>query len=429
VTKIREQNLTNSPGLARGRALRRLPIAPHILFFFIYNLCYYIPLLAVFLWGYSEGGTEDVVGMGQGTMLRISGIYLAGFCAFFLGSSLRTFLVWCTKGRTHSIWSPKWFDVTFGEKIIASSVLAIFLLTKIALIPTGVYSEYAFDASLMDGPVWNFSMFCSETLVLLAILALFSKFRHNVQAFCFISVMNGANLLHGTRIFMISTIMSIIAYAYIRGLLPFRRVLLYGPPVFVGVLSLTYLIYLTRTSSSLSGAFSPAKLLSPIMYESMFSQLSLITTVNTNSVWELTGHAYQFFTDLILFVSPRILIPNKDSLLFLRHFDYLSPKGAFNGYAIGLIYLGIFSPVFYFILGFIADCLYAASRKSAWWFILYVFYTADFLLHIMRDGYLIPIKMLINTVQWIGVFIAFRWFLKLLASARNHGSKIAQLTS
>jgi hypothetical protein len=367
--------------------------------------------------------------MGQATMLRISALYLTGFSAFFLGSSLRRFLTWCIKGPTNSIWNPKWLDVAFGDEIIASGVLVVFLLTKVALIPTGVYSEYAFDANLMDGPVWSFSMFCSETLVLLGILALFSKFRHNVLIFCFISVLNGANLLHGTRIFMISTIMSIIAYAYIRGLLPFRRVLLYGPPAFVGVLCLTYLIYLTRTSSSLSGAISPAKLLSPIMYESMFSQLSLITTVSTPSIWELTGHTSRFVTDLILFVSPRILIPDKDTLLFLRHFDYLSPKGAFNGYAIGLIYLGIFTPAFYFILGVIGDWLYSASRKSAWWFVLYVFYTADFLLHIMRDGYLIPIKMLINTVQWIGVFIAFRWLLKMLASARNSRSNIEQLGS
>jgi len=37
----------------------------------------------------------------------------------------------------------------------------------------------------------------------------------------------------------------------------------------------------------------------------------------------------------------------------------------------------------------------------------------------MRDGYLIPIKMLINTIQWVGVFIAFRWLLKMIDQARD----------
>jgi len=53
----------------------------------IYNLCYFLPLFAVFIWGYSEGGSEDIVGMGKSTILNISVLYATGICAFFWGGA------------------------------------------------------------------------------------------------------------------------------------------------------------------------------------------------------------------------------------------------------------------------------------------------------------------------------------------------------
>jgi hypothetical protein len=55
------------------RIANRLPLNPHILFCLFYNLVYFVPLLLVYLLGYSEGATDEVLGMGASAMLRITG--------------------------------------------------------------------------------------------------------------------------------------------------------------------------------------------------------------------------------------------------------------------------------------------------------------------------------------------------------------------
>ncbi|HZQ42558.1 MAG TPA: hypothetical protein VFA99_04870 [Acidobacteriaceae bacterium] len=391
-------------------------LPPHVLFFLIYNLIYFVPIFVVFLWGYGGGGSEAISVMGTATMLKISAAYIAGTTAFLLGSALGPFLRWSVRGVSKQNWNPIWFQVSIVEVVFAAAAAIVFIISKIALIPTGAYQEYAFDAGLMTSGVWNFSTFCSETLILVAILFLFQRKRYNVLGFFLVTALNCANLLHGTRVFFISSVMSFVAYLYLRGHITVRRMFLFGPPAFVGLLGLTYAIYLARSAASFSGSLSLIQLVSPLMWESMFSQLSLINVLNHPSLWDATGHVFRLLGDAVLFVTPRILLPNKDAFIYINQFSYLSPKGAFNGYATGLIYLGLFFPVFYFCLGVIGSWLYRASQRSSWWFILYVFYTADFLLHMMRDEYLIPMKMFINTIQWIVILITCRWFCRMIGS-------------
>jgi hypothetical protein len=383
------------------------PISPHLLFCLLYNLIYFVPLLLVYLLGYSEGGAEEVLGMSTSVMLRITALYATGFTAFAIGTQVRRFLYYALRGRYDTHWSPSWFRLTISEVIIISTVVLLFALSKIAIIPLGVYQQYAFDADLMGGPVWSFSMFCSEMLLSLAVIVLFSKSKHNERWFFVLSAINAVNLLHGTRVFFIITVMIFSLYSYIRGRLPIRRILIYAPPAFLCVLTLTYFIYLFRESASLTGAFSPAKLASPIVYESIFSQFSLITIVNHPSIVSATGNLYHFFSDIILFTIPRILNPDKGSQLFSAQFEYLSPKGGFNGYASSLIYFGLFFPVFYFFLGVIGTWLYEKAKRSCWWLILYSYFTADFLFRIMRDGFDIPMKMIINVTQLIVLLFIF----------------------
>ena len=392
----------------------KLPIAPHILFCLFYNLLYFAPLLLVYLLGYSEGGADAVLGMSTSAMLRITGLYVAGFTFFALGAQVKRFLYFSIRGKFSARWNPSWLQLTTSEVIVISTIALAFVLSKIAIIPLGVYHEYAFDADLMGGPLWSFSMFCSEMLLLSAIIVLFSKSRHNTRWFFLLSAINAVNLLHGTRVFFIITVMAFGLYAYVRGQLPLRRILIYAPPAFLCVLTLTYLIYLFRASASLSGAFSPAKLLSPIVYESIFSQFSLITIVNNPTIVAATGHISNFFSDIALFTIPRILYPDKESHLFFAQFNYLSPKGGFNGYASSLIYFGIFFPAFYFCLGVIGTWLHGKAQKNGWWLILYAYFTADFLFRIMRDGFDIPIKMVINVIQLIVILIILRPIFTLL---------------
>jgi len=396
--------------------MNKWSLPPHILFFLIYNSVYFLPLLAVYLWGYAGGGAEDISVMSTSTMILIGATYAAGTIGFLAGSAFEPFLNWSVRGGSAQGWLPVWFQVSSVEVIFAAAMSVVFILSKIALIPTGVYREYAFDADLMTTAMWNFSTFCSETLILIAIMVLFQKKRYNVASFLVISALNCANLLHGTRIFFISSVMSFLAYLYVKGQITIRRIVIFGPAAFIALLAVTYLIYLSRMALSYSGSLSFVQLLSPLMYESMFSQLSLINLLSHPSAWDVTGHIPRLLVDTVLFVTPRIMLPNKDAFIYIGQFSYLSPKGAFNGYAAGLIYMGLFFPAFYFCLGIIGRWLYQYSQKSAWWLILYVFYTADFLLHIMRDGYLIPIKMFVNTIQWVMILIATRWFLRIIGS-------------
>ena len=60
---MRDKTSSNQQILTK-RIANRLPIAPHILFCLFYNLVYFVPLLLVYLLGYSEGGADEVLGMG-----------------------------------------------------------------------------------------------------------------------------------------------------------------------------------------------------------------------------------------------------------------------------------------------------------------------------------------------------------------------------
>jgi hypothetical protein len=416
---MRDKASSNQQILTK-RIANRLPLAPHILFCLFYNLIYFVPLLLVYLLGYSEGGADEVLGMGTPAMLRITGLYSIGFISFALGAQVKRFLYFILRVKYKTNWSPTWFRLTLSEIIVVGTIVLAFLVSKIALIPLGVYHEYAFDADLMGGPVWSFSMFCSEMLLLSAMLVLFASGKRNTRWFFLLSAINAVNLAHGTRVFFIITVMAYALYAYIRGQLPIRRILIYAPPAFLCVLTLTYVIYLFRESASLSGAFSPAKLVSPIVYESIFSQFSLITIVNHPSLVSATGNVFKFFSDVALFTTPRILYPEKESQLFFAQFGYLNPKGGYNGYATSLIYFGLFFPVFYFCLGAIGTWLHGKAKQSSWWFILYVYFTADFLFRIMRDGFDIPIKMIINVMQLLALLYIARYLVSLLATKRRY---------
>jgi hypothetical protein len=403
-----------------------LPLRPHVLFFFGYNAIYFVPLLLVFFLGYYQSGVEEILAISSTTMRRICLTYSSGIAAFAIGAYLPTFCSWSIKGRSRPAPRPGWLQVGVAEKIAILILCVVFVASKISLVPLGVYHDYAFDTDSMTGGVWTYSMFCSEALVLAGIVVLFSKGKHKLLTFSIISALNGINLLHGTRIFFISTVMVIMLYGYVRGTFTLKRVMLYGPLVFALVLLLAYVVFLSRSHVDTAGAFSAPAVVSPIVYESVFSQMSLIGVVGPIPVWDTLGHPLRFVSDVFLFTLPRPLFPDKESFLFIGPFSYLSPLGAFNGYAQGLIYFGFLFPFFYFLLGLVGSFLYKKSHQGPWWLVLYIFYSADFLLHIMRDGYLIPMKMLINTAECILILILWRHLVNACAPRRTGG--ITELT-
>jgi len=134
------------------------------------------------------------------------------------------------------------------------------------------------------------------------------------------------------------------------------------------------------------------------MYESIFSQLSLFEAVRSPQLWDTFGSPHNLVLDAFYFLIPRILLPDKDQMLFIDRFGDLSPLGAFSGYAQGLIYLGVLFPIFYFILGRMAGWLFRQAESNSFWTVGYIYFVCDSLFRIMRDGYIIPIKMMMNGV-------------------------------
>ena len=378
-------------------------LAPHSIFFLIFNVFYYVPVLGIVWFDYSEGGTSAAADLDSILTKRLTWIYVLGLGAFLFGS-LCTRLLWKPNPSEKDAPPLQMFKLGTSFKVVCLAMVLIFLVSKFLLIPSGVYSDYAFDTENMTSGVWSFSMFCAESLVFLSIMVLFSTIKHNVRWFLFLSVINGANLLHGTRIFFIVGAIALALYLYLNGKLTLKLAV----AGLAGILVLGYLVFLSRSHiESDDQTFSAARLISPIMYESIFSQLSLIETVRHPELWNFWGSVHNFFLDAIYLTVPRFLSPDKDKLLFISRFADLSPLGAFSGYAQGLIYFGIFFPCFYFVLGIMAGWLFHLARNSRFWSVLYVYFVCDFLFRIMRDGYIIPIKMLVNSFT-ILVFIV--WF-------------------
>jgi hypothetical protein len=139
----------------------------------IYNAVYYLPILFAFVWGYGEGGVEDYIRFSTKTMVDITCIYLAGFFSFICGAKIGNVLQ--AVGPTHNIHYKyrSWIEFRFSDKIAVLCMVLCFLASKVAIIPLGVYTSYAFDDGKMSGGTWSFSTFCSEALLIVAIFVLF----------------------------------------------------------------------------------------------------------------------------------------------------------------------------------------------------------------------------------------------------------------
>jgi hypothetical protein len=368
-------------------------LAPHSWLFLLFNLVYFLPLLGVLLFNYSEGGTTTAADLDPDTAGKIAWIYLLGCSAFLCGSRLDLSGSWTTANTPGR--SLRLFGLSWSFWIICSVVVTALMVSKVLLIPAGVYSEYAFDTESMTGGAWSFSMFCSESVLFLSIAVLFSRARRNLLWFLVLTVINGVNLLHGTRIFAMIAGVVFCFYLYVRGKFSLKLAVFAAS----SLLALGYLVYVTRSNIGMDDeTFSAARVISPLMYEGIFSQISLIQTVHNPNLWRGVGSPPNFFLDAIYFLTPRVLLPQKDAMLFTDRFTDLSPLGAFSGYAQGLLYFGVCFPLFYFLLGSVAAWLFRRAKDSSFWSVIYVYFACDFLFRVMRDGYIIPIKMLIDAL-------------------------------
>jgi hypothetical protein len=379
-------------------------VRTHVKYFLFYNLFYFAPLAWVAAYEFSQNEISQAAAVNWQDLRRVTILYVLGCATFCLGSGFRDLAALLTGEATGSEWSAARLplhatSLGWASKVLVGATVMAFVTTKILLIPLGVYSSYAFDTGQMVGGLWTASMVLSELLVLFSFAALFSRSKRNVLWFAILSGIDGINLLHGTRIFFIVAALGFSLYLYLQRKLTWR----------VGILGLAaitvlgYLVFVMRTSVDSPGEGSwVARLLVPIMAESVFSQLSLLAVIRDSHLWTAGGAIPQFLHDNFYFLMPRVLLPNKDSMLYIDNFSDLSPLGAFSGYAQGLIYFGYWLPFVYFVLGMVADWLARRASFSRMWSLVYVYFTCDFLFRIMRDGYIIPIKMLLDSLIVLG---------------------------
>jgi hypothetical protein len=98
---------------------------------------------------------------------------------------------------------------------------------------------------------------------------------------------------------------------------------------------------------------------------------------------------------------------------------HLSPLGALNCIAASIIYLGWLFPLYWLFWGVIGAVLLRWARKSTWGRIVYFTFCFNIMLRLMRDGYVIPAKIMINDVVVLFILVVLFSCARFLPRARN----------
>lgn len=378
------------------KGLRRLP---HFSLFAIVNLGYCGPVLLAYLLGFSEGGVDAVLDLETADIVRFMAVYVASVVAFFMGAwvvSRVSFRV-ATLRLNRLPYAQFRRGAPLGLRAMVVLLSIALLISKILLIPSGVYSQYIFDGELGAGPVWTTSMFLSETLIIFLIGLVVAE--RSIGSLYFIGgfLCLSTNLLHGTRIFDAVTVIGIVVYFWIEVGFS-RRILIYTLAGVLAMVGVLYLAFANRTTYHYSAdANALTVFISPVAYEAVFSQMSLLGFLKAGQI-TLYGHPLDFLLDTISWLTPRFINPDKDSGGLLHKYADLAPLGAFSGPAAGLVYFGYSMFIYYFLVGALGSWLQRRAKTNPINFIIYVYFCADILFRMMRDGLIFPIKYMANGV-------------------------------
>jgi oligosaccharide repeat unit polymerase len=386
-------------------------LLPHSLFFILYNLVYLLPLLSYQSMEYSEGDI-DKLNFPWAILIQVAIVYIIGTTSFLIGAEFPRLFSMKKVSRNiltdniESILSPQF-------KILLALSVLIYLATKVALNSVGVYEIYSFDAGTQVGGIWSFSGSMSEILVFLTGVILVSNDKDKKKMVLFMYLIVAINLLHGTRIFTLVLTLMIALHFFLKKRLKLSEFIFYSIPLSTFGLISAYLVFLYRSRVDLNTTdyFTVSKVFAPLVYESLFTQMSLVNLLKDDN-WPREGVISSFFIDLFTFTLPRFFSPGKDADLITSAYRGLSPAGGFSGYACGLIYFGFFFFIFYFSLGLFSTFMYKQSEKSRIYSVLYIYLVGVILFRIIRDGYMIPLKALITAP----VIILLLLFLRILTS-------------
>lgn len=332
---------------------------PHSVFFVIFNLIYVIPVIYVFIFGYDQGGVTDHISIDDELIVQMLWFYLAMFVSFFSGSALFGYGLKVKNGLFNVVKADS--DVVF--KFVIYSVCLCLLFTKVILYREGVYGSYAFDSGAMSSKAWTISMGLSELLVVLYVYSLLAGHaKHAFLIFIFISL----NLLHGTRIFFLITVLIYLFHSiyYIKRFTK-KQIILLSTVLFFFLLGLFFLIFVYRSGVSLDiDNINYELLFSPIVYESLFNQISFLKMLEFLNSGAVGFSPLMFLHDVVFFTLPNFFSGSKYSILYVSKFGELSPLGGLSGYASAIIYFSWYAPVWYFLLGSICSILLSPSSCS-----------------------------------------------------------------
>ncbi|QJE00893.1 hypothetical protein HH212_13395 [Massilia forsythiae] len=343
------------------------------------------PVLLKYFYDVTGGGVEIFSLKDTSAFITYSTIWLMAIIPFFFGFGL------APKKIEYQL--PR--DINKTLTITIGLLAPIYVLVKALLARDGVYQNYAFDSDLMVGGVWSFSMFLSETFVLLFAFSLLAKNR-KLAVICFLLI--SINVLHGTRIFNFVSILIFAAW-YITNQKFTKTVLLKMLLSFAGLMVCAMIVFLYRSDVDfLSVSFEEQLfyLFSPVVYESVFSQTSLLDLANS-AFGDSTCDAIDFFWDFSSFVIPRILNEGKDAICLARY-SYMQPLGAFNGIFASYIYFGWWYFLYFFGYGLFLRGLRAAKSGKYFFNVIYFYCLANISIRIVRDGPILAGKYLANAL-------------------------------
>ena len=407
------------PLVSQTKGLRRLP---HVWLFMAVNLGYSIPVLIAYLLSFNEGGVENVLDLSTWEIIRFTLVYAFSSVAFLCGAIFARKLPFIARDRKLNDASYAQFHkgVPTGLRVGVGFLSLMLVVFKILIIPTGVYSEYIFDADLGAGPFWTISMFLSESLVIFLLAIMIAEGTIVSAYFIGGSLCLSINLLHGTRIFDVVLVFGVIFYIWIQFGFRLRGFVLTVLGL-IATFAVLYLTFVSRANYKYSEDSNiMTKIISPVTYEAVFSQMSLIGFLQLDQI-SLFGYPIDFLTDTISWILPRFINPNKDDGGLLSQYAYLAPVGAFSGHAAGLIYFGYSLAAYYFWVGAFGSWLQRRAKKSPIYFVVFVYFCSDILFRMMRDGLIYPIKYFSNSVLLllIGIYL-FQRFGNSGLSRRSH---------
>ena len=366
-------------------------------------ISYCLPLIIAKIFAADVKGVNQV--LESVNSIQVIALYVISFTAFHIPSLL------LTRGLSWESTDPK---ISSSTLIVVNALLAaVFIFSKIYVYKYIATEGYGFDTGAISDPVWTFSMFLSEVVFLISIMWLaLGKFKYFWSNIILLQL----NLLHGTRIYLMIT--AIIVFSIL-----IRK--LTGPKIIaVSILSLilfvgvSYLIFLIRHDAFESEfSLDIQWILSPVLIESIFSQWSLINVLSNNFYFSKT-EITSFIFDPAIFSLPRALFSNKESMMLAMDPD-LSPLGALNGIAASIIYFGFFFPIYWIIWGIFSAILLRAARISYWARVVYLIFSFNLLLRLMRDGYVMPVKILLNDAIILAILYTLFKFIPLLSDQKN----------